>query len=96
MFPGGSLMDIELIAADLIAVRCPACGAKQLFPVQRNGTTWLTGFLHETEQCPILKRIEVAVQRLQAAMRSTEATGGHSYLGATTRTGSRAEERELR
>jgi hypothetical protein len=68
MFPGASIMKIERRSHDVLIVTCPGCGASQTFgpgPMQMAPT-----FLHETDDCPILKRIEAALDRLQMASRA--------------------------
>ena len=60
-FPGASVMDITFVTARQFIVRCPGCGASQLFSLPPNGST-LPPFLHKSTACPIRQRIEAAQQ----------------------------------
>ena len=71
VLPGVSLMDIQPLAAGLVVVGCPACGASQVFTAGSTGAIVPAVFVHENENCPILLRIEAALARLRAA-RSAE------------------------
>lgn len=66
LFPGASVMTIERLPEGLVTVRCPGCDAVMSFfgpPPQT--------FMHESDSCPILRRIQAAVACLQAAMQAT-------------------------
>lgn len=57
MFPGLSIMERRWLSAGLLMVRCPGCGVSQLFSTASPPST----FVHEDDDCPILRRIEVAI-----------------------------------
>ncbi|HYT73515.1 MAG TPA: hypothetical protein VEL79_02095 [Vicinamibacterales bacterium] len=62
VFPGLSIMQRRWLSAGLLIVRCPGCGASQLFST----ATAPAPFVHEDEDCPILLRIEAAFAMLKA------------------------------
>jgi hypothetical protein len=61
LFPGGSLMDVTWLSVWSAIVRCPGSGASQLVLTAAVPAT----FVHEDENCPILRRIEAAIGRLE-------------------------------
>ena len=62
LFPGLSIMECTWLSAGLMVVRCPGCGASQMFST----TTPPAMFVHEDDDCPILARIEAALVVLRA------------------------------
>lgn len=65
VFPGLSLMDIEVVAGGQVIVRCPGCGASQLFALQADEEP-LPPFQHQSTGCRIRQRIEAALAVDQA------------------------------
>lgn len=63
VFPGLSIMQRRWLSAGLLVVRCPGCGASQIFSTANVPAT----FVHDDDECPILRRIEAALTRLRAA-----------------------------
>jgi hypothetical protein len=56
-------MQRRWLSAGLLVVRCPGCGASQMFSTATPPAT----FVHEDDDCPIFQRIEAALARLWAA-----------------------------
>lgn len=67
LFPGGSLMDIRMLTVDTALIRCPGCGATMVFTARSVGATSQITFLHEDDECPVLKRIEAVLAAVRAA-----------------------------
>lgn len=72
IFPGASLMDIRPLAAGLVVIRCPACGASAVFAANATGMMVPATFVHEDDDCPIFLRIEAALAKLWAALAAAE------------------------
>lgn len=68
VLPGVSLMEIQPLAAGLVVVRCPACGASQVLTTGSTGAIVPATFVHEDDDYPILLRIQAALARLRAAL----------------------------
>jgi hypothetical protein len=66
-FPGSSLMDITVVAAEQFVVRCPGCRASQLFSLPASGLI-RPRFLHKSIECPIRRRIETALAIAEPVM----------------------------
>jgi len=64
LLPGASLMEMTPVAGGL-NVRCPGCGAEQLFADGAVGTT-SAAFVH-ADRCPVHRRIEQAIKRYERA-----------------------------
>jgi hypothetical protein len=62
LFPGASIMKFTWLSDGLAIVRCPGCGASQLFSTAAPPAT----FVHEDDECPILRRIEAALAMFNA------------------------------
>ena len=63
IFPGASLMEFHWLSIGLVVVRCPGCGASQMFSTM----TAPMDFMHEDDDCPILRRIQAALAMLRHA-----------------------------
>ncbi len=72
IFPGASLMDTRALAAGLVVIRCPACGASEVFAGDATGVIMPVTFVHEDDDCPIFLRIEAALAKLWAALAAAE------------------------
>ena len=57
VFPGASLMEIQPVSKGLTRVRCPGCGASQLYTPGPPGVANVA-FVHEDDQCPVFLRIK--------------------------------------
>jgi hypothetical protein len=64
LIPGASIMKITWLSAGSAILRCPACGASQVFSTASPPPT----FVHEDDDCPILRRIEAALARYRATV----------------------------
>lgn len=62
MFPGLSIMEQRWLSPGLLLVRCPGCGASLVYSTADPATM----FVHEDEDCPILRRIEAAIAMFEA------------------------------
>lgn len=62
LFPGLSIMERHWLSAGMLFVRCPGCGASLLYSTADPPTT----FVHEDDDCPILRRIEGAIAMFEA------------------------------
>jgi hypothetical protein len=63
VIPGLSIMERRWLSPRLMIVRCPGCGSTELFSTVAPKAT----FVHEREDCPILRRVEAALVRATAA-----------------------------
>jgi hypothetical protein len=61
--PGVSLMNVHLGGPGLAVVRCPGCGASQVFAAAPTVKMTEPAFIHQDEHCPIRLRIEAALVR---------------------------------
>ncbi len=57
-------MQLRWLSAGLLVVRCPSCGASQMFSTATPPET----FVHKNDDCPILVRVEAALATLRAAL----------------------------
>jgi hypothetical protein len=57
VFPGLSIMQHKWLSAGTLLVKCPGCGASLMVSSAAPPTT----FVHEDDDCPILRRIEAAI-----------------------------------
>jgi hypothetical protein len=64
MFPGLSIMHHRWLTAGILIVTCPGCGASLVVSIAAPPTT----FMHEEDDCPILRRIEAALAMFEAAV----------------------------
>lgn len=66
ILPGLSLMDVQPLTVGVVVVRCPGCGAAQVFAAAPTGEMTEAAFVHQNEQCPIRLRIEAAIAKARA------------------------------
>ena len=68
VLPGASLMEVRHLATGITSVRCPGCGATKVFTApQPAGGVTSAAFVHEDDACPVLKRIQAALQMCATA-----------------------------
>ena len=72
ILPGVSLMDVQLVVPGVVVVRCPGCGASQLFAAAPTGEMTEAAFVHQDERRPIRLRIEAALAKARAAPDGTD------------------------
>ena len=72
VLPGASLMEMRTLGTGITLVRCPGCGATKVFTAQPAGGVTSAAFVHEDDACPVLRRIQAALQMCAAAEGSVQ------------------------
>ena len=62
------MMGIQVLAAGLVVVRCPGCGAIPGLHNRPTGAIVPAAFVHKRDDCALLRRIQAALARLRAAL----------------------------